>query len=334
AYLPKRRPVLLRRLRTLAGRFDGQAVREPFVFAGGGGSSSSTGRRYDFAGLARRLEALDVESSSSSVPSSLQSQETGSEESEPPPTARDDGCDRDGSDDEDSQRCCRICHLTADESDAPLLAPCSCSGSIGYGHSACLLQWLLHSRGSVPSEWRCDVCSVLFRVESQPGPPPGRKLLQRPLLDFIDFETEADCSPMVHALLLSLAQVMVTGLCCAVANMLYGAAALLCHPMPSMLSSLLQWPLALPAVIVDVISISLYWCLLFVKALVITELLGLRQFPERGVLDLVLKQLLTWSAETLTFFCDLRVLGLMALASYFTADHLIRSCFQTGGLRA
>ncbi|CAE8731746.1 unnamed protein product, partial [Polarella glacialis] len=130
------------------------------------------------------------------------------------------------------------------------------------------------------------------------------------------------------------AQVMVTGLCCAVANMLYGAAALLCHPMPSMLSSLLQWPLALPAVIVDVISISLYWCLLFVKALVITELLGLRQFPEHGVLDLVLKQLLTWSAETLTFFCDLRVLGLMALASYFTADHLIRSCFQTGGLRA
>eukprot|EP00520_Triparma_pacifica_P004495 CAMPEP_0118657572 /NCGR_PEP_ID=MMETSP0785-20121206/14094_1 /TAXON_ID=91992 /ORGANISM="Bolidomonas pacifica, Strain CCMP 1866" /LENGTH=263 /DNA_ID=CAMNT_0006550507 /DNA_START=208 /DNA_END=995 /DNA_ORIENTATION=+ len=52
---------------------------------------------------------------------------------------------------------CRVCRGTEE----PLYRPCLCSGSIGYVHTQCLVEWLDHSgRNS------CEVCKTHYKFET------------------------------------------------------------------------------------------------------------------------------------------------------------------------
>ena len=53
---------------------------------------------------------------------------------------------------------CRVCY--ENDSKEPLIAPCSCSGSMKYIHKSCLQKWLLHTKNST-----CNVCKQPFEIE-------------------------------------------------------------------------------------------------------------------------------------------------------------------------
>ncbi|XP_071455453.1 E3 ubiquitin-protein ligase MARCHF8-like isoform X3 [Hetaerina americana] len=59
---------------------------------------------------------------------------------------------------------CRICHCEGD-SEAPLIAPCYCSGSLRYVHEACLQQWIKSS--DIRS---CELCKFQFVMQSKSKP--------------------------------------------------------------------------------------------------------------------------------------------------------------------
>lgn len=59
---------------------------------------------------------------------------------------------------------CRICHCEGD-SDAPLIAPCYCSGSLRHVHEACLQQWIKSS--DIRS---CELCKFQFVMQSKIKP--------------------------------------------------------------------------------------------------------------------------------------------------------------------
>ena len=61
-------------------------------------------------------------------------------------------------DEEDDAVTCRICHATASES-CPLIKPCKCSGSVGFAHEPCLVEWLLRTK-----RLSCDLCRANFRL--------------------------------------------------------------------------------------------------------------------------------------------------------------------------
>nr|CAG4650497.1 EOG090X0DX7 [Sida crystallina] len=63
-----------------------------------------------------------------------------------------------------SQDICRICHCEA-EQDAPLLAPCSCSGSLKYVHQACLQQWV--QRSDIRN---CELCKYPLIMQTKIKP--------------------------------------------------------------------------------------------------------------------------------------------------------------------
>ncbi|OLQ00483.1 E3 ubiquitin-protein ligase MARCH1 [Symbiodinium microadriaticum] len=253
AHLPSRVAPLSRRLQSLAARFDGQPLREPFNF----GVPRNPLRRYDFKGLAERLESL--------FPSSLTAAPNLSEEAfgmrrpgiEP-------ACSQE--EEEEEELCCRICHLTADESGEPLIEPCSCNGTIRYAHSSCLIDWMRHTGATAQRQWCCDLCLDTFRVRTAlAGEPPGKKLLRRSLLEFVDTQMSSECSGWVAVLLTSISQTIVCCLCMAFANMLYLVANVLLMPLPDVLSAYLIWPMALPAMLIDLASIILYAMLALMK---------------------------------------------------------------------
>ncbi|XP_046393520.1 E3 ubiquitin-protein ligase MARCHF8-like isoform X2 [Ischnura elegans] len=59
---------------------------------------------------------------------------------------------------------CRICHCEGDN-EAPLIAPCYCSGSLRYVHEACLQQWIKSS--DIRS---CELCKFQFVMQSKSKP--------------------------------------------------------------------------------------------------------------------------------------------------------------------
>lgn len=59
---------------------------------------------------------------------------------------------------------CRICHCEG-SSDAPLISPCCCSGSLKYVHQKCLQQWIKSSQTR-----SCEVCRFTFIMETKVKP--------------------------------------------------------------------------------------------------------------------------------------------------------------------
>ncbi len=55
---------------------------------------------------------------------------------------------------------CRVCR-GGEEDDRPLVAPCSCSGSILLCHQDCLEEWLAHSKRKT-----CELCNVEYKFKS------------------------------------------------------------------------------------------------------------------------------------------------------------------------
>lgn len=99
-------------------------------------------------------------------------------------------------------RCCRICHISAEESDCePLVEPCACSGSMRWVHSQCLVNWLQHS----PGRQRCDICRYHFRVRLGGGRPVGSAYLRRAVDD-----PTFDASGLLAILVISMVQMLVT----------------------------------------------------------------------------------------------------------------------------
>lgn len=314
AYLPSRAGTLLWRLSNLATRFDGQVMREPFVFG-----AETRSRRYDFSGLARRLQVFfPTVSVPPQEPQKTQEpdcHEVAPEGSELPCT-------------EDAELCCRICHLTAEESDSALIEPCQCAGSIRCAHSSCLIDWLKHTGAITQSEWRCDLCLAAFRVQSMPGKPPGRRLLHRSLLEFVDFQISSECSGLVTVLLTSILQTLLMCVGSGVANILYLVANIVLSPVVTAIYNILKWPLALPAILLDFVLHSMYAILVGVKVAMLIS--GWKSRPT--VWFDAQEQVLIWAAEMLTLFCNIRLTGLLALVCYFTADHLCRTCLGVNAL--
>ncbi|CAJ1378647.1 unnamed protein product [Effrenium voratum] len=305
AYLSQRLSTLLRRLSSLATRFDGQVMREPFNF----GAEASTCRRYDFEGLARRLQSFSPQ------PEHLPPASSESEKAE----SKDDAVT--SLPEEEEALCCRICHLTLEESETELIEPCQCAGSIRCAHSSCLIDWLKHT-GAAQGEWRCDLCLAPFEVRSAPGQPPGTKLLRRSLLEFVDMQLPVECCGLVSILLTSICQTLLMCLCSGIANILYLAANVLLSPVgPSY--DVLKWPLAVPAVLLDLTAMGSYVLLVGVKVAMLVRAAESRCIMVCCELQ---EQLLVWVAEMLTLLWNIRLAGLLALTSYFTADHLCRTC--------
>ena len=311
AYLPSRASTLMWRLSNLATRFDGQAIREAFLFG-----TETRCRRYDFSGLAKRLQVFFPVVSMPLQEAQVQLQDEEMQDALP------------GGAEKEDELCCRICHLTAEESDSPLIEPCQCAGSIRCAHSSCLIDWLKHTGAAAQSEWRCDLCLSTFRVQSMPGEPPGRRMLHRSLLEFVDFQVSSECSGLVSVLLTSTLQTLLMCVGSALANVLYMVANVVFSPVVTSAYDILKWPLALPAILLDIILHSLYTVLVVIKASMLLS--GWKSRPT--VWCDVQEQLLIWAAEMLTLLCNIRLLGLLTLVSYLTADHLCRTCLGMNAL--
>lgn len=59
---------------------------------------------------------------------------------------------------------CRICHCEA-EPNAPLLSPCSCSGTLKYVHQSCLQQWIKSANTK-----SCELCKIDFKMTATVKP--------------------------------------------------------------------------------------------------------------------------------------------------------------------
>uniref|UniRef100_A0A5S6R3G4 RING-CH-type domain-containing protein n=1 Tax=Trichuris muris TaxID=70415 RepID=A0A5S6R3G4_TRIMR len=59
---------------------------------------------------------------------------------------------------------CRICHCEA-TNEAPLIAPCYCSGSLKFVHQRCLQQWIKSSQTKA-----CEVCRFSFIMQTRVKP--------------------------------------------------------------------------------------------------------------------------------------------------------------------
>eukprot|EP00913_Durusdinium_trenchii_P001788 g1656.t1 len=154
-----------------------------------------------------------------------------------------------------------------------------------------------------------------------PGEPPGGRLLQRSPLEFVDFQVSSECSGLVSVLLTSTSQTLFMCLGTGVANILYLVANIVLSPAAPAAYDLLKWPLALPAMMVDLAFQFLYAILVVMKVSMLVS--GWKSRP--AVWFEVQEQLLIWAAEMLTLLCNLRLSGLLALAGYFTGDHLCRT---------
>nr|CAG4638063.1 EOG090X0DX7 [Chydorus sphaericus] len=63
-----------------------------------------------------------------------------------------------------SQDICRICHCEA-EIEAPLVAPCSCAGSLKFVHQGCLQRWVQSSDMK-----NCELCKYPFIMQTKIKP--------------------------------------------------------------------------------------------------------------------------------------------------------------------
>ncbi|KPI83309.1 hypothetical protein ABL78_7659 [Leptomonas seymouri] len=90
-----------------------------------------------------------------------------------PPTAgpmkaeREGGCEGEsGGADRAEETMCRICREGNDV--APLIAPCGCTGSVGFVHASCLDRWRLESaKRNLANVNHCEICKMPFTVNIQ-----------------------------------------------------------------------------------------------------------------------------------------------------------------------
>ncbi|KAH9377877.1 hypothetical protein HPB48_004186 [Haemaphysalis longicornis] len=59
---------------------------------------------------------------------------------------------------------CRICYKRANVDCGPLVAPCSCKGSIGFAHKSCIERWLRDRTTD-----QCTVCLASLNVRRTPA---------------------------------------------------------------------------------------------------------------------------------------------------------------------
>ncbi|CAK0879419.1 unnamed protein product, partial [Prorocentrum cordatum] len=221
AHVRSRRAPVVQRLVALAETYDGRGVETLFASL-----PASRSRRYGFGELARRLR-----------------EELGEPLPRAPRAAEGEGSEQDGScsssGDEGESPCCRICHTTEEESEAPLVRPCRCSGSIALAHSDCLLAWMRHTppKFSEGGEFRCDLCGAPLHVRLGRSEPVGLRYLNRSLDDLEgDGEREItafDACGLAYILVLSMGQVLFSALAGVMAETL------------GWLAELLWWPPAL-----------------------------------------------------------------------------------------
>lgn len=61
-------------------------------------------------------------------------------------------------DQQDTQSMCRICY--DHDVDAPLISPCSCTGSVQYIHITCLYRWI-----STNPHSKCEICKTPYNID-------------------------------------------------------------------------------------------------------------------------------------------------------------------------
>ncbi|VDO95570.1 unnamed protein product [Soboliphyme baturini] len=91
---------------------------------------------------------------------------TAAERSSCPSTQRvmSGGSAKSGSSTTSASEICRICHCEA-APEAPLIAPCYCSGTLKYVHQKCLQQWIKSSQTKA-----CEVCRFSFIMQTKVKP--------------------------------------------------------------------------------------------------------------------------------------------------------------------
>ncbi|CAG0903408.1 unnamed protein product [Darwinula stevensoni] len=83
---------------------------------------------------------------------------------------------------------CRICHCEADY-EAPLIAPCYCSGSLQYVHQECLQRWIKSSDIKA-----CELCRFGFVMHTKTKPFSKWEKLDLPTIE----RRKIFCSVMFH----------------------------------------------------------------------------------------------------------------------------------------
>jgi len=86
---------------------------------------------------------------------------------------------------------CRICHCEGEEPDAPLIAPCYCTGSLRWVHQSCLQQWIKSSETR-----KCELCKFEFIMETKIKPFPKWEKLQMTTTE----RRKIMCSVTFHAI--------------------------------------------------------------------------------------------------------------------------------------
>jgi len=85
---------------------------------------------------------------------------------------------------------CRICHCEG-ELDAPLIAPCYCTGSLRWVHQSCLQQWIKSSETR-----KCELCKFEFIMETKIKPFQKWEKLQMTTVE----RRKIMCSVTFHAI--------------------------------------------------------------------------------------------------------------------------------------
>lgn len=86
---------------------------------------------------------------------------------------------------------CRICHCEGEEPDAPLIAPCYCTGSLRWVHQSCLQQWIKSSETR-----KCELCKFEFIMETKIKPFQKWEKLQMTTVE----RRKIMCSVTFHAI--------------------------------------------------------------------------------------------------------------------------------------
>jgi len=86
---------------------------------------------------------------------------------------------------------CRICHCEGEEPEAPLIAPCYCTGSLRWVHQSCLQQWIKSSETR-----KCELCKFEFIMETKIKPFPKWEKLQMTTVE----RRKIMCSVTFHAI--------------------------------------------------------------------------------------------------------------------------------------
>jgi len=221
---------------------------------------------------------------------------------------------------------CRICHMDAEESEEPLIAPCRCSGSMRYAHSGCVLDWLRRSPVALASTtWRCDVCRAKYVVKLGGGKTRGYSFFLRDIGIFApeQDEEEFECPGYISVLCVSILQMLLSTISRVASETLVSAARFISFSaMPSAVGERLLMVLCVPALILEVVGMSGYIVLCCGKFVIMSS--GPEWHPQDwgdfGVdfVELVLEQMTSFLAFSFGVRMDVFIFVMMWIcASHF-----------------